>query len=100
MKIKIQEEENKVKVGLEGDLDTSAAQEAEKEFQSLMGLKNKEIIIDCSSLNYISSSGLRLFLSLLKSCKPNGNTLKLENLNDNIKKVFTMTGFSNLFNIQ
>lgn len=100
MKTTIKEEGDKIFVSLEGDLDTAAAQETEKDFQDLMNSKGKNIVIDCKDLNYISSSGLRLFLSLLKSCKPNGNSLILENLNDNIKKVFTMTGFSSLFNIK
>lgn len=100
MTTSIKENDNKIIVTLEGDLDTAAAQEVEKEFKSLHEVKNKDITIECSALNYISSSGLRLFLSLLKSCKPNGNNLIIENLNDNIKKVFTMTGFSSLFNIK
>ena len=100
MKTSIKEEGDKILVTLEGDLDTAAAQEIEKDFQKLHESRNKEITIECRDLNYISSSGLRLFLSLLKSCKPNGNSLTLENLNDNIKKVFTMTGFSSLFNIK
>ena len=100
MKTSIIEDSNNILVKLSGDLDTAAAQETEKEFKPLMELKDKQITLECSELNYISSSGLRLFLALLKSCKPNGNTLILENLNDNIKKVFTMTGFSSLFNIK
>ena len=100
MKTSITENNDKITVNLEGDLDTNAAQQTEKDFQSLLNAKDKNITIDCTGLNYISSSGLRLFLSLLKSCKPNGNSLTIENLNDNIKKVFAMTGFSSLFNIQ
>lgn len=100
MKTTINENAENILVKLSGDLDTAAAQETEKEFKPLMDAKGKTIAIDCSELNYVSSSGLRLFLSLLKSCKPNGNILTLENLNDNIKKVFTMTGFSSLFNIK
>lgn len=100
MKTTIREIADTTKVELIGDLDTAAAQETEKDFKPLMEAQKKNIIIDCKDLNYISSSGLRLMLSLLKSCKPNGNTLTLENMNDNIKKVFTMTGFSSLFNIK
>lgn len=100
MKTTIREIADATTVELIGDLDTAAAQETEKDFKPLMEAQKKNIIIDCKDLNYISSSGLRLMLSLLKSCKPNGNTLTLENMNDNIKKVFTMTGFSSLFNIK
>ncbi|MCH5233300.1 MAG: STAS domain-containing protein [Muribaculaceae bacterium] len=100
MRTNIEETGNKFIVNFIGDLDSAAAQETEKAIQSLMDVKNKEIILDCKELNYISSSGLRLFLGLLKNCKPNGNTLLLENVNDNIKKVFSMTGFSALFNMK
>lgn len=100
MNTTIKENADNILVNLSGDLDTAAAQVTEKEFQPLMAVKNKNITLDCKDLNYISSSGLRLFLALLKSCKPNCNTLTIENLNDNIKKVFTMTGFSSLFNIK
>lgn len=100
MKTTIIEEGNRLVAKLDGDLDTVAAQETGKAFQPLTEAKGKEIIVDCSGLNYISSSGLRLFLTLLKSCKPNGNTLVLEHLNDNIQKVFTMTGFASLFTIK
>lgn len=100
MKTTIVEEGGRMIARLEGDLDTVAAQETGKAFQPLMEVKNTDIVVDCKDLNYISSSGLRLFLSLLKSCKPNGNTLTLENLNENILKVFTMTGFAALFKIK
>ena len=100
METTVKNDGNIITVGLKGDLDTAAAQEIQGEFQNLQALKDKEITLDCKELNYISSSGLRLFLALLKSCKPNGNTLVLENMNDNIKKVFQMTGFSSLFNIK
>lgn len=100
MNASVIENSDKILVKLEGDLDTAAAREAEKVFEPLLKAENKNIEIDCTALNYISSSGLRLFLSLLKSCKPNGNTLVLENVNDNIKKVFAMTGFSALFNMK
>lgn len=100
MKTTINEIDGKLVAVLEGELDTAAAVETEKEFKPLEESKDKDIVIDCSGLQYISSSGLRLFLSLLKNTKANGNQLTLKNLNDNIKKVFSMTGFTSLFNIE
>lgn len=100
MKTTINEIDGKLVAVLEGELDTAAAVETEKEFKPLEESKDKDIVIDCSGLQYISSSGLRLFLSLLKNTKANGNQLTLKNLNENIKKVFSMTGFTSLFNIE
>ena len=61
---------------------------------------DKEITLDCTKLDYISSSGLRLFLSLRKEAAAKGGKVVIENINDEIKKVFMMTGFYNLFEIK
>ncbi len=100
MKTTINEENDKMIAVLEGELDTAAAVQTEKDFQLLMDSKGKNIVLDCTGLQYISSSGLRLFLSLLKRAKANGSTLTIEHISDNIKKVFSMTGFSALFDIR
>jgi len=100
MKTTISEVDGKITAILEGELDTAAAIQTEKEFQPLLNSNSKDIVLECSNLRYISSSGLRLFLSLLKNAKANGCVLTLVNLNDNIRKVFSITGFSNLFNIK
>ena len=53
--------------------------------------------IDCTELEYIASSGLRILISILKGAKANGSKVVLKNLNDDIKNVFKLTGFINLF---
>lgn len=100
MKTTIEEVDDRLVATLDGELDTAAAVETEKEFQPLIDSKDKDIVIDCTKLQYISSSGLRLLLSLLKSTKANGHELVLKNLNENISKVFSMTGFTSLFKIE
>ena len=49
---------------------------------------------------YISSSGLRLFLTLRKESAAKGGKLQVRNINADIRQVFMMTGFLNLFEIQ
>ena len=58
------------------------------------------IILDCTELSYISSSGLRLFLVLRKETAEQGGKVILQNISDNLRNVFMMTGFLNLFEIQ
>ena len=96
----ITELEGKYIVALEGELDTAHAIEVEQAMQPLYELNGKEITIDCTKLEYIASSGLRILLGLLKSAKAKGNHVVLKNLNDEIKEVFKMTGFIDLFEIQ
>ena len=76
---------------------TAAAPETEKEIQPLMNCDSHNIILDCTALEYISSSGLRIFLSILKNAKAKGSHVYIRGISDSIRKVFTMTGFYNLF---
>lgn len=96
----ITETDGKYIVSLEGELDTAHAIEVEEAMKPLHDVNGKDITIDCSRLEYIASSGLRILLGLLKSAKANGNHVVLKRLNDDIKDVFKMTGFINLFDIE
>ena len=100
MNTNITEKEGKYIVSLEGELDTAHALEVEQAMQPLHDLSGKDITIDCTHLEYIASSGLRILLALLKSAKANGNKVALSNMNDEIKDVFKMTGFIDLFTIE
>ncbi|MBQ2491617.1 MAG: STAS domain-containing protein, partial [Muribaculaceae bacterium] len=85
---------------LDGQLDTAAAVEVEQQLQPLYENEDKDIVMDCEKLEYIASSGLRILLSILKRAKAHGHTVTLKGLNDDIKNVFKMTGFINLFQFE
>lgn len=82
---------------LDGRLDTAAAIQTEKDMQPLFNSEGENIVLDCNALQYISSSGLRLFLGVLKSAKAKGGHVYITGMKDDIKSVFAMTGFTNLF---
>ena len=96
MKTTILEQEERIVAILEGELDTAAAQEVENALQPLY-TAGRDILFDCSKLDYIASSGLRILLSILKSAKANGRKVVLKDVNDDIKTVFKLTGFISLF---
>ena len=100
MKIDIQEKDGGLTVTLVGRLDTPAAAKAQATFKELQENVDKEIILDCRQLEYISSSGLRLFLALRKEAGIKGGRVIIKSINDDIRKVFMMTGFFNLFEIR
>lgn len=96
----IKEENGGLKAVVSGRLDTPAAVKAQQEITPLLENADKEITLDCSPLEYISSSGLRLFLTIRKETAAKGGKVIIVNINDEIRKVFTMTGFFNLFDIR
>lgn len=95
------ENENNVLTGvLTGRLDTVNAEQFGKDMEPLMENADKQIVLDCTELEFISSSGLRLFLSLRKKVSEEGGKITLTHINDEIRSVFTITGFFKLFDIQ
>lgn len=100
MKTEITKRDSAVVVAIDGRLDTINAKEFELAIAPLLQEKEIEIVVDCEKMAYISSSGLRTFMLLLKAAKANNSKLVLEKMNAEIKSVFDMTGFSNLFIIQ
>ena len=97
MNTTFKEENNDFVMYFEGRLDTAAAPQVEQEVAPLNDCTGHDIILDCSKLEYISSSGLRIFLAILKNAKPKGSHVYIRGLNDDLRQVFAMTGFTNLF---
>lgn len=85
---------------VEGRLDTAAAVQFAKDMEPLMEKADKPIVLDCSGMEYISSSGLRLFLSLRKATMAKGGSVTLKGMSASVKQVFMITGFNSLFTIE
>ena len=83
-----------------GRLDTSAAQKFASEIEPLIDNADKKIYMDCSELEFVSSSGLRLFLSLRKATIAKGGDITLIGVTNEVKQVFTITGFYSLFKFE
>lgn len=99
MTTKIEKENEKAVVYFNGRLDTPSAPIVEHEVSVLMDGSVKEATIDCSELSYISSSGLRILITLNKYFLRQGGQLTVKGLSSEIKDVFDMTGFTSIFNI-
>jgi anti-anti-sigma factor len=100
MNTTIEEIDGKYVATLEGEMDTAAAMEAEEVLKPLYSSNGKDVIIDCSNLEYIASSGLRILLSILKGAKASGSKVVMKGVNDDIKNVFKLTGFISIFEFE
>ena len=94
---KIEEADGVMTVYLEGRMDSTVSNETEESLKPVFETESKEIIIDCTKLNYIASSGLRLFLTVLIDTQPQGKRISLKGMKKELLDMFEMTGFSNLF---
>lgn len=100
MTIQIKQNGNQLIAYFIGRLDTAASIETAEAVKPLLEATKVEIILDCSELEYISSSGLRIFLSIRKEAAANGSKVIVRNINADIRQVFVMTGFISLFDIE
>ncbi|MBQ7572838.1 MAG: STAS domain-containing protein [Clostridia bacterium] len=85
---------NKMTIALEGRLDTSTAPELQELVAGLEGVT--DLTFDLEKLMYISSAGLRVLMIAKKGIKE----VSIININEDIKEIFDITGFSTIFNIQ
>lgn len=100
MEVKITKDPGQTTAFLIGRLDTPASMEIAPQMNELSADAAGTIILDCTELSYISSSGLRIFLSLRKAAGEKGGKIIVRNIGNDIRSVFMMTGFLNLFEIQ
>lgn len=100
MNVKINQDGNKYDVELNGRLDTTNADQFQKDIEPLMTGEKPEINLDCTGMEYTSSQGLRMFLMLQKSVTARGGSLVMKNMQPQVKEVFDITGFSSIIKIQ
>ena len=100
MEVKITRDNGVVTARLIGRLDTPASMEIAPQMDALAAEADGTIILDCTELVYISSSGLRIFITLRKASAAKGGKIIVRGISNEIRSVFMMTGFLNLFEIQ
>lgn len=99
MDIKIIKQEEKTFVTLDGRIDSTNAEQFQKDISPLMEGDNPDIDIDCTGMSYTSSQGLRIFLMLQKSVIARKGKMVMRNMNPMVKEVFDITGFTNIITI-
>lgn len=88
----------KVTLTLVGRLDTVAAQELNAELQPLLAKQDsiESLVVDAEGLEYISSSGLRILLTLTKQYKD----FRIISVQPAVYDVLNMTGFTKIMNVE
>lgn len=100
MEVTVNKQEGKTVVVLAGRLDTPSSQEVMSTLEPVVTDAKGTIVLDCKDLEYISSSGLRIFLTVRKAAAAQGGNVIVKGMSDSIRSIFMMTGFLNLFQIE
>ena len=100
MKTTVEEKDGVITVVFEGRMDTKSTPEVEEDLKPLFDSENQEIVIDCSNLEYVASSGLRVFLSIALDTQSKGKHVTIKGINSFVSNLFEMSGFTDLFDFE
>ena len=97
MTIQRKQDGSKLTMELGGRLDTTTAPELEAEVKQLDGVT--DLVFDMTSLEYVSSAGLRVLLAAQKTMNKQGSMV-VRGANDDLKDIVEVTGFSDILTIE
>jgi anti-anti-sigma factor len=86
-------------LALVGRLDTETSADLELAIADLQAAGANKFLIDLAEVGYVSSAGLRVLLATAKQLEGGRGSLKLCCLNDSVRQVFDVAGFTRLFAI-
>ena len=89
---------SKLYAQVNGRIDTVTVTEADMILKADLD-KVTDLTLDFKGLDYISSAGLRLLLSLQKQMNKQGS-MKIVNVNETVMEIFEVTGFSEILTIE
>ncbi|MDR2891988.1 MAG: STAS domain-containing protein [Deltaproteobacteria bacterium] len=96
MDIAVSVEKEYALIRLTGRLEATQAAGLTESIQNTLREGSKNLILDCSGLSYVASMGLRCFLLAQKGTQNAKGKLVFFGLNDNVRSVFTLTGFDKI----
>lgn len=85
-------------IAISGRIDVISAHDLEIFLNNAIG-NNCRLIFDLSETEYISSSGLRVFLATLNILKKKNGEMRLVSLQPVIRNILDISGLSNIFSI-
>lgn len=97
---KLNDVDNGLIIYLNGYIDTYNSSFFQKRIQKVVEAGFINLVFNCASLNYVSSTGIGSFTAFLKMIKPKGGDIVLLEIQPKVYEVFQLLGFSQFFNIK
>ncbi|MBR5901202.1 STAS domain-containing protein [bacterium] len=86
-------------VAVKGRLDTLTSPKLESELEPSIA-KARSLVLDLAEVDYLSSAGLRLLLTLQKRFKREGGSFALRNIQPGVMEILRMTGFLKILSVE
>ncbi len=100
MELKTKKVNNVIVAYLSGRLDVHLSADVEKEINKIINNEPTcHLLLNLSDVEYMSSSGLRIFVSTMRILKESKRKLYLCNMNSAVKKIFEVVELMDMFDI-
>ncbi len=90
----INENDKVINLYVEGELELQSINEFREKVLQLAETANKDIVVDLSKVDYIDSTGIALFITLLRRQTQKGNTMKISAVSPRIQSLLQLTTLS------
>ena len=91
--------DDKTIVHLSGFLNAATFENLDNELNNLIANGKKQIIVDLANLEFISSSGVGVFIGISSAIAEGGGKLLLAAPGDRVKEVMELLGLNEIFTI-
>jgi serine/threonine-protein kinase RsbW len=96
MEITTRTQQDVTLVAFVGNLDSNTSPQAQQALDGILAGGGRKMVVDFTALDYISSAGLRVLLGTAKRLRGAGSALRLFGLNETVREVFQISGFSTI----
>ena len=100
MELIIEEKNEVLVVSISGNLDTTTSPEAEEKINELINNDQNKMIVNLHNTGFVSSAGLRVFLSTAKQIGAKGGTVKFCGANEVVQEILDISGFSGILDVE
>lgn len=99
LQIELEEVEHRIILRLSGRLDVASAPILDKKINHLIEEDRCRLLLDFTRIDYLSSAGMRVLLSVGKKLRAKEGELLLFSLSDEVCEVIKMAGFDKILHI-
>lgn len=86
-------------VNVSGRVDSSNAPELDEALKNLTNDGRTNLVLDLSSVDYMSSAGLRALVSALRDCKKRSGDVRIATPSERVAEVLKLAGLDSVFQV-
>ena len=99
LQVELLEENSVQRFKIVGEIDAFTAPKLRERLAPAEKLKEMQAELDLSEVEYVDSTGLGVFVGFYKAVKANGGHVKIMGVNPRLKRLFEITGLSEVMDI-